>query len=131
VWEAAALAAQDAERVAQTERSGLEVAYAVAVVTDIRTRDTGAHLGAVFAQLVGRFRQCWENVWSYPRRVATGKVSPHAPRPGEPRFKRRRDPVPITRQWQADWAWIERDGKSYVNIDAFLPRRVDSGAELG
>jgi len=127
---AAGLAAEDAGRLAKASGSGLEVAYAIAMVNDARTRDTGRHLGAVYAQLIGRYKQCWDNVWSYPKRIATGKISADAPKPGAPRFKKRRDAMPLTRQWVDHWTWIERDGKSHINIDALLPQRVASGQEL-
>ena len=116
---AEALRAFDAAKLEKAKGSGLEVAFAIAVVTDIRSRDTGSHLGAVFAQLIARFRRTWQEVWR------TAKV-PDERRCGPPRFKKRRDPMPITRQWQQEWVWIERDGKWFVDIGAFLPRRIDS-----
>ena len=118
-----ALRAFDAAQLEKTKGAGLEVAFAIAVVTDIRGRDTGRHLGAVFAQLVNRFRRTWQEVWR------TAKV-PDARRCGPPRFKTRRDPMPLTRQWQRDWDWIERNGKRYIDIGAFLPLRVHGHTEL-
>ncbi len=41
--------AHDAKKLEKAKGSGLEVTFAIAVVTDIRTRDTGGHLGAVYA----------------------------------------------------------------------------------
>ena len=115
--------AADAAKLAKATGTGLEVEYAIAVVSDIRTRTTGSHLGAVYAQLVARYRRTWQEVWR------TAKT-PDGRRCGPPRFKKRRDPMPITRQWQSDWAWIERERKQYVNVGAFLPQRVVNGKDL-
>jgi transposase len=119
---AEAMRAADAGKLAKATGSGLEVAFAIAVVSDIRTRDTGGHLGAVYAQLVARYRRTWQQAWRTAKTLDG--------RRGPPRFKKRRDAMPITRQWQQDGCWIERDGKRYVNVGAFLPQRVVEGAEL-
>jgi putative transposase len=120
---AAAMRVADAGMLAKATGTGLEVAFAIAVVSDVRTRTTGGHLDAVYAQLVARYRRTWQEVWR------TAKT-PDGHRCGPPRFKKRRDPMPITRQWQQDWMWIERDGKQYVNVGVFLPQRVVNGEEL-
>jgi transposase len=113
---AAALAALDHERIGKASKSGLEVEYAIARVTDLRQGDTGSHLGAAFAQVVGRFRKAWQACWN--------NKPDSERRSGPPRFRRFGETMPITRQWQSDWAWIDDNNKQYVNISALLPHRV-------